>query len=305
METKLIKDIDCPLPAYIAAADRAMEHLKSDFDYDHPVGMCFFGARFAHNNMPYEYHRVAAWGDEEQLIIAIRECFNMQPKAYRTFTRAWFNHFLDHTKDDPDPKTRDARRAILRYLNRTESGEQRTNEDEGRYLIDQIAREHPERTDRINILLAKAKVHRRSGLNDLRLMLENEAARLSEEVTNEEQLLSQRQANAREALRVRQQRQQEAQELQRLEHDYDSMGRRIKNYRAMIARLTAEMEQLQQEQNQMEQRNPQFDVHSAAKRKRQQLAERKRERAALKKKGKETDETAHISLAESMRRKIG
>lgn len=278
MDKNFVFDPNCPVPRFIAAADSAMNHLKDHFSDEHPVAMCFFGQKFAKDNLPYEYHRCAAFGDDNFLITTISECFNMQPTAYKIITRAWYHHFLSVTKaNDPDMAIRDARRAILRLIGKTEGGTPRTPEDDARDIIDQIAREHPERSDRINVLTAKSKQYRRAGLKDMQQHMDEEVARLQSAI-----------AGFDEMLRVRQLRKQEALELQRLEHDYDSMGRRIKNYRAMIDRLTAEMEALQQEQRDLQQRNPQFDPHSAAKKKRQQLAERKRERAAHKKKGKES-----------------
>lgn len=278
MDKNFVFDPNCPVPRFIAAADSAMNHLKDHFSDEHPVAMFFFGQKFAKDNLPYEYHRCAAFGDDNFLITTISECFNMQPTAYKIITRAWYHHFLSVTKaNDPDMAIRDARRAILRLIGKTEGGTPRTPEDDARDIIDQIAREHPERSDRINVLTAKAKQYRRAGLKDMQQHMDEEVARLQSAI-----------AGFDEMLRVRQLRKQEALELQRLEHDYDSMGRRVRNYRAMIDRLTSEMEALQQEQRDLQQRNPQFDPHSAAKKKRQQLAERKRERAAHKKKGKES-----------------
>ena len=312
MDQKFIPDPSCPVPTFIAAADKALDHLKDHFALDHPAAMCFFGQKFIKDNQPYEYHRCAAFGDDEFVVTTMSECFSMQPQAYKLITRAWYHHFLSVTKaNDPDMAIREARRAILRLMNKNERGEERTVDDEAADLFRLVERDTPALDAQINVLRSKAKIFRRQGLHQMQLLIEQRIAALTDQLIQErddadrlELQSDQRRANALEALRVRRQRQEETALDHRLQHDYDSMTRRVRSYRTMIDRLTREMEALQEEQRQMQQQHPQFDPHSAAKQKLRQMAERKRERAAHKKKGKEQMQD-NIGSCSQMLRKIG
>lgn len=312
MDQKFIPDPACPVPTFIAAADKALDYLKDHFSAEQPAAMCFFGQKFIKDNQPYEYHRCAAFGDDEFVVTTMSECFSMQPQAYKLITRAWYHHFLNVTKaNDPDMAIREARRAILRLMNKNERGEERTVADEAADLFRTVERDTPALDAQINVLRSKAKIFRRQGLHQMQLLIEQRIAELTDQLIAERDEVDRlelqtdtRHQNAIEALRVRRQRQEETALDHRLQHDYDSINRRVRSYRTMIDRLTAEMEQLQEEQRQMQQQHPQFDPHSAAKRKRQQLAERKRERAAHKKKGKEQVQD-NVGSCSPLLRKIG
>lgn len=270
--------------------------LMEKADKEDDMGVAFFCHSFLKDGKPFDFFRWDAFGSKEKLICRMTDSFAHDRDAYHVITKAWIRHYmLTYSHDCPDLMKRDLRVMLIRVFGDENARKLVRPSDDATVIIRNLEVVYPDRQKRAEEFTNRVKQYRSKGLKDIAALLHQEATRLKASVAEEEQKATdmRNDANRRiqmanEAARVRQLRKQEAIELQRLEHDYDSMGRRVRNYRAMIDRLTAEMEALQQEQRDLQQRNPQFDPHSAAKKKRQQLAERKRERAAHKKKGKES-----------------
>lgn len=310
-----IKDNTATLPDYIAAADSSMDELRKMGSNDEISGLCFFQTNYKKDNDPtgrvYDYFRAAAWGRKDSIVNNIVYNMESQPAILHIITNSFSSYIFEHVKpEDSNVVKQGLRRALLDFLGKPSDKNTSSPQEDAERIFKLVRAKLSERTAQITALEKYIKDYRKAGLRDIASLMHQEITRLKVEMAEDDAKTENARLEAnrksqqmREALRIKQQRQEEAFEMQRLEHDYDSMGRRVKNYRTMIERLAKEMEQLQQEQRQMEQQHPQFDPHSAAKRKRQQLAERKRERAALKKKGKVTNEGESLSLAESMRRK--
>lgn len=300
------------LPAYIQEADSAVARLQAMGSTDDVAGLCIFRSRLPKQGTPDRlvYDRTAAWGTEKNIVESLIISMKDKPVILKIITTAWSTYMLENiTPRDSDPSRQDLRRSLLAYLNQSPDHDPATSKEDAEKIFRLVRAKITERAAQITAYEKYIKEYRKAGLRDIAMLMHQEVTRLRNEITADEsraeaeRLESNRlRQQMQEVGRVRQQKIAEQQELLRLEHDYDSMGRRIRNYRAMIDRLTSEMEALQQEQRDLQQRNPQFDPNSAAKKKRQQLAERKRERAARKKKGKESLPDTTRSCSPMLRR---
>lgn len=276
---------------FMSALSTYLERLRLNYTEVSPALICFAIQRIPDT---HTYQKFAcAFGDELDLEYAIYSSM-LDSKECKTYITKSFSTFVLENSKANDKKARRLMPHLLAYLDVNEKDEPVSQEEKARYELDQIAAEHPDRESRIPLIKARAKEYRRSGLKDMQILFEREVADIIEAVERDEHEAIDRQiqadnrrANLDEARRIKRQMAEEQQEMLRLEHDYESMGRRVRNYKTMIERLTKEMEALQEEQRKLQRSIPQFDPNSAAKQKRRQLAERKRERAALKKKGKE------------------
>lgn len=283
-------------PAFLNELMGKIDKTVAEYLSMEPCVLTFAKQKVERDGLVYDqYDYFTTIGDVERHIETIDMIMRNDKKVFDVLFRSVMRCFIDHyAADDRDPVKRDLRRALLRTLGKNEDKQPLTQREEASRYVEQIAREHPEREDQIRVIQARIKQHRKAGLQDLALYLEDAIEEIRREaIAEEEKLVEQRlandhrKANLEEAARVKTQYYRERQEQLRFKHDYDAMGRRVRNYRTMIERLTKEMEAIQEAQRQMQSNCPQFDPNSAAKKKRQQLAERKRERAAHKKKGKE------------------
>lgn len=291
-------------PKYIKACDEAMDRLKDMGTNEEIAGLCFFHNKFLAENEPKVlfYSRSAAWGNQGNIVESMLDNMRREPAILKMVTSAFSTYMLETIKPDESSVVRqDFRRALLAFLNKEPDKDPSTSKDDAERIFRLIRAKLPERTSQITALEKYIKDYRRAGLKDIAMYMHQEITRLRNEITADETRIEKERQDAnrlrqqmQEVGRVRQKWIAERHELLQLEHDYDSLGRRVRNYRTMIDRLTTEMEALQQEQRDLQRNNPQFDPNSAAKKKRQQLAERKRERAARKKKGKE-GETVNIT----------
>lgn len=286
-------------PKYIKACDEAMEQLKNMGTNDEIAGMCFFHNKFLAPTEPkvLYYSRAAAWGNQGNIVESMLDNMRREPAILKIITTAFSTYMLETIRPDESSVVRqDFRRALLAFLNKAPDKDPATAQEDAERIFRLVRAKVPERTSQIAALEKYIKDYRKAGLKDIALCMHQEITRLRNEITADETRAENERQNAnrlrqqmQEVGRVRQKWIAERQEQLQLEHDYDSLGRRVRNYRAMIERLTAEMEALQQEQRDLQKQHPQFDPNSAAKKKRQKLAERKRERAARKKKGKECE----------------
>lgn len=298
-------------PDFINDFRELLDQLRTKYQTREVECVCFLSEPYLDKDGIFDYYQSFTFGKEERILKMLRRSLDGNTGMFRIISRAWYERFLSGTSpNDPNPLVRDLRRAIMRYTGQdTSTG--RTVEDEAADLFRTVARDTPALDAQINVLRSKAKIFRRQGLHEMQRLIEEHIAALTDQLIAQrdeadrlELQTDQRHANALEALRVRHQRQEETELDHRLQHDYDSMTRRVRSYRTMIERLTREMEALQEEQRQMQTAHPQFDPHTAAKQKLRQMAERKRERAAHKKKGKEQMQD-NIGSCSQMLRKIG
>lgn len=298
-------------PDFITDFREQLQLLQQKYEKREVECVCFLSEPYFDKEGLCDFYESFTFGKEDRIYKLLRRSLDGNTAMFRIISKAWYERFLAGTSpNDPNPHLRDLRRAILRYTGQ-DASEGRTVADEAADLFRQVERDTPALDAQINVLRSKAKIFRRQGLHQMQLLIEQRIAALTDQLIQErdeadrlELQSDQRRANALEALRVRHQRQEETALDHRLQHDYDSMTRRVRSYRTMIERLTREMEALQEEQRQMQQQHPQFDPHSAAKQKLRQMAERKRERAAHKKKGKEQMQD-NIGSCSQMLRKIG
>lgn len=297
----MIVDPKCPIPEFIAAADLAVSRLK-DFYGNIPgriSGMVFFGEHFIKDGRPYDYVRTSAFGKESDVVDCIAECLRINRQALNIITKAWITEYLNTTVNEKnDPKVREARRVLSRLLGKNEDGTDMTPEQEANAMADQILREHPERELAINLMKQQAKKYRQSGLNDMRLVIEKRMADLRLQIAQDEQLIRQTEIEAEsieanreldaefhrqqlaEARRVKELRLADTLDYQEIEHDYDQCLRRAKTRRAFIERMESEAAALEQQAAQKQQQYPQFNVHLAAKKRKQQLSARQRSRSS-------------------------
>lgn len=294
----IVKDKNATPPAYIQAADAAMNQLKALGTDDEVTGICFFHNTYTKDADPrtFDYYRAAAWGKESQCVNAIVNNMENQPVLVKIIARAFATYIFKTVKpDSTDVNLQELRKSLLAYLGEKPDQNPATAEEDAERIFRLVRVKVPERQSQITAYEKYIKDYRKAGLRDIALCIHREISRLRDEITADETRAENERQNAnrlrqqmKEVSRVRQQYITERQEQLRLEHDYDSLVRRVRNYRTMIDRLQSEMDALLQQQRDLQQQHPQFDPNSAAKRKRQQLAERKRERAAHKKKGKES-----------------
>ena len=238
------------------------------------------------------YGRVSAFGNPEQLASIILD--NMvQYRACRIIVCEAFSDYVVNHLTDEDPCVKDLRRCIIHWRKHLVSGADKVVCAED--VIEQFVNRYPERQDCINALRAEAKRVRRSGRADLSFALLDETKRLEAAIAADddrqqrvEQSLQAMRDSMAEARRCKQMRRDERMEQLRWEHDYEGLQRRQRSLRAHIERAQRELDALCEQERLMQQQQPQFNVHKAAKQKAQAIAARKAERNARKKKAKES-----------------
>lgn len=277
------------------AHDAILEAMKPGEEF---CDTCFIfsGHDFLKNGEPLLHHKWSAFGNRKLLVAHMATSLFGDRDALEVIQEAFIEYYsMLIAKGNKDPLLLNLRPLLLYAFGSKKQREIAFKPDDLEPQIANIKAANPSLEQQVNAMEQQMKHFRSIGRRDFATLLHREITKVKEQMALDEQKATAERSNAnqriqiaKEASRVRQLRKQEALEQQRLEHDYDSMGRRIKNYRTMIERLQAEMDALVEQQRELQQQHPQFDANSAAKRKRQQLAERKRERAAHKKKGKES-----------------